>query len=42
MKDIGRRAAIELIDLIENDIKIRKKVILDTNLVIKDSCSKAK
>lgn len=42
MKDIGRRAAIELLDLIENDIKIRKKVILDTNLVIKDSCSKVK
>jgi len=42
MKDIGKRAAIELLDLIENDVKIRKRVILDTNLVIKDSCSKVK
>ena len=41
MKDIGKRAAIELLDIIENDIKIRKKIILDTNLVIKDSCSRA-
>jgi len=42
MKDIGKRAAIELLDLIENDVKIRKRVILDTNLVVKDSCSRAK
>ncbi|MBC8060391.1 MAG: LacI family DNA-binding transcriptional regulator [Clostridiaceae bacterium] len=42
MKDIGKRAAIELLDLIENDTKIRKKIIVATNLVIKDSCSKAK
>jgi len=42
MKDIGKRAAIELLDIIENDIKTRKKVILDTNLVIKHSCSIAK
>ena len=42
MKDIGKRAAIELLDLIENGIKIRKKVILGTNLVIKDSCGRVK
>lgn len=39
MKEIGHRAALELLDIIENDIKVRKTIILDTNLVIKDSCA---
>lgn len=40
MKDIGHRAALELLDIIENGQKARKKIILDTTLVIRDSCSK--
>jgi LacI family transcriptional regulator len=39
MKDIGHRAALELLDLIENGIKFRKKIILDTSLVIRESCA---
>jgi LacI family transcriptional regulator len=38
MKDIGYRAALELLDIIENGSKSRKKIILDTNLVIRESC----
>ncbi len=41
MKDIGQRAAAELLDIIENGQKARKKIILDTTLVIRDSCSQA-
>lgn len=40
MKDIGYRAAVELIDLIENSTKTRKKVILDTSLVVRESCGR--
>lgn len=40
MKEIGARAAAELLDIIENNTKSRKKLILDTNLVIRESCSK--
>lgn len=40
MKEIGNRAALELIDVIESESKKRKTVIIDTNLVIKDSCIK--
>lgn len=42
MKNIGHRAALELLDIIENDIKVRKTIILDTNLVVKDSCTLVK
>lgn len=42
MKEIGSRAALELLDIINNGLKSRKKIILDTNLVIRESCGKAK
>jgi LacI family transcriptional regulator len=42
MKEIGHTAALELINLVENEAKSRKKIILDTRLVIRDSCEKAK
>ncbi|MCM8710091.1 LacI family transcriptional regulator [Clostridium sp. SYSU_GA19001] len=38
MKEIGHRAALELIDIIENKTKSRKKVILGTKLIIRESC----
>lgn len=40
MKEIGNRAALELLDIIENGIKGRKRIILDTSLIIRDSCGK--
>jgi LacI family transcriptional regulator len=38
MKEIGHRAALELLDIIEDGVKSRKKVILDTRLVVRESC----
>lgn len=38
MKDIGKKAAIELIDNIESDFKGRNKIVFDTQLIIRDSC----
>jgi LacI family transcriptional regulator len=38
MKEIGHRAALELLDIIEGGVKSRKKVILDTRLVVRESC----
>lgn len=40
MKEIGSRAAVELLDIIENESNIRKKIIFDTKLIIRESCSK--
>ncbi|WP_074042209.1 LacI family DNA-binding transcriptional regulator [Desnuesiella massiliensis] len=40
MKETGRTAAMELIDIIENPSKTRKKIIIDTNLVIRESTGK--
>lgn len=40
MKEIGNRAALELLDIIEKGTKIRKKVILDTALVARESCAR--
>ena len=42
MKKIGCEAASELIELLENGFGLRKRVIFDTKLVIRQSCSKAK
>jgi LacI family transcriptional regulator len=42
MKEIGHRAAIELLSIIDNGSRSRKKIILDTRLVIRDSCSEAR
>jgi LacI family transcriptional regulator len=39
MKEIGLRSAVELLDIIENKSKSRKKIILDTRLVVRESCS---
>ncbi|MCM0649533.1 LacI family transcriptional regulator [Clostridium swellfunianum] len=41
MKEIGYRAALELLELIEEGEKSRKKLILDTKLVIRGSCAPA-
>lgn len=41
MKEIGGMAASELIDIIENKKSSRKKIILDTKLLIRESCAKA-
>jgi len=40
MKEIGSRAAAELLDIIESNSKSRKKIILDTSLVVRESCTK--
>lgn len=40
MKEIGHRAAFELIDLIQNNGRSRKKLIFDTKLIIRESCGK--
>lgn len=42
MREIGHRSAIELLSMINNGSVSRKKIILDTRLIIRDSCSKAK
>lgn len=39
MKEIGRRSAEELLHIIDNGIEGRRKVILDTKLIIRESCS---
>lgn len=41
MKEIGSRAALELLDIIESNSKARKKIILDTSLVVRESCTDA-
>lgn len=41
MKEIGYRAAVELLDIIETSSKSRKKIILDTSLVVRESCKTA-
>lgn len=42
MKEIGHRAALELLDIIDYGMKNRKKIILDTNLVIRESTGKCR
>lgn len=42
MKQIGHRAALELLDTIENGEQGRKTIILDTKLIIRESCGKVK
>jgi LacI family transcriptional regulator len=42
MKEIGHRSAVELLSEINNGDRGRRKIIIDTKLVIKDSCSKVK
>lgn len=41
MKQIGHKAALELLDLITYGFKVNRKVVLDTRLVIRQSCDKA-
>ncbi|WZL74109.1 LacI family DNA-binding transcriptional regulator [Clostridiaceae bacterium 35-E11] len=38
MKDIGKTAAVELIDMIEYGKKHRRNLVFDTKLVIRESC----
>ncbi|WP_163192902.1 LacI family DNA-binding transcriptional regulator [Clostridium thermarum] len=40
MKEIGRRAAQELISTIEKSNRSKSKIIMDTKLIIRDSCAK--
>ncbi|MEA4960922.1 LacI family DNA-binding transcriptional regulator [Lutispora sp.] len=40
MKEIGRIAALELVSIISRGISCRKKTVLDTKLIIKESCSR--
>lgn len=42
MKEIGHASALELISLIGNETQGRKKVILDTRLVVRESCGEMK
>lgn len=42
MKEIGHRAAIELLNIVQNGSQSRKKIILDTRLVVRESCAKAR
>lgn len=42
MKQIGNRAAIELLDIIKNGLGCRKKIIMETNLIIRESCCRVK
>lgn len=42
MQEIGHRAALELIDILENSSQSRKKIILDTKLIIRESCTALK
>ncbi len=42
MKEIGKIAAIELIQMIKEKSTITKKIVYDTKLVIRESCSKRK
>jgi LacI family transcriptional regulator len=41
MKEIGYRAAAELLNEISNGDKGRRKIIMDTKLIIRESCGKA-
>ncbi|GAA0180735.1 LacI family DNA-binding transcriptional regulator [Clostridium sediminicola] len=38
MKEIGKKAALELINIIEKEIKNKRKIVLNTKLIIRDSC----
>lgn len=40
MKDIGEKAALEILDIIKTKNKTKKKIIMETNLVIRESCGK--
>ena len=42
MNEIGYRAAIELLDVIKNDFKGVKKIVLEANLVLRESCGEFK
>lgn len=42
MKEIGHRAALELLDIIENNTRVRKKIIIDTSLVVRESCGECR
>jgi LacI family transcriptional regulator len=42
MKQIGHRAALELLDIIENGSQGRKTITLDTKLIVRESCGKIK
>lgn len=42
MDEVGSRAAEEMLNLIEGDSNKRIKVVLNTTLVVRDSCSKVK
>jgi LacI family transcriptional regulator len=41
MKETGHRAALELLNVIENGNNGRRKIILDSKLVVRESCAKA-
>ncbi|WP_315116310.1 LacI family DNA-binding transcriptional regulator [uncultured Clostridium sp.] len=40
MKEIGKRAALEILDIIDKDNKTKKTIIMDTSLIIRESCDK--
>lgn len=42
MDEIGRKAAVEIIDMIEKKSIVNKKIVYDTKLVIRDSCGEKK
>jgi LacI family transcriptional regulator len=42
MKEVGERAARELLNLIDGNDQDEKLIKIQTNLVIRDSCSKVK
>lgn len=42
MKEVGNRAAIELTNMIKDNYKYRKKIIYETKMIVKESCSKRK
>ncbi|GAA0721382.1 LacI family DNA-binding transcriptional regulator [Clostridium malenominatum] len=40
MKEIGKKAALEILDIIDKENKTKKKIIIGTNLIIRESCDK--
>lgn len=42
MKEIGHRAAAELLSELSNGDRGRRKIIIDTKLIVRDSCAKVK
>lgn len=40
MKDIGKKAALELMNIIDSGVKNKSKIVLDTKLILRDSCTK--